>query len=205
MVTLFVGPERAQFLVHKDVICQVSDFFTKAFNSEFSEAKTASMDLPEEDPNLFEVFVRWLYHPLIEDAKETHPDAEKKSHTLLVRLYLLADKYSIVTLKRSIIDHLVFYIRLNPAGIYAPSLHDLSKIYENAPASSGLRKLFLDWFKWGINLDFWKAKNSNDKLKDMPEVAADLVCAYAARIQADSNGSKLWRQKIAAADYYDKE
>lgn len=37
-VTIYVGPKRMDFVVHKKLICKSADFFEKAFNSNFLEA-----------------------------------------------------------------------------------------------------------------------------------------------------------------------
>jgi hypothetical protein len=36
-------------------------YFSKAFNSDFEEAKSGVMNLPDDDPLAFPFFIRWLY------------------------------------------------------------------------------------------------------------------------------------------------
>lgn len=46
--------------MHKDILTK-SDFFRKALDGEFLESKSQSIDLPEEDPDIFSFLVAFLY------------------------------------------------------------------------------------------------------------------------------------------------
>jgi hypothetical protein len=45
VVTIIIGPEDSQetFVVHKDLICHYSPFFSNAFNSNFTESATKTI------------------------------------------------------------------------------------------------------------------------------------------------------------------
>ena len=61
VVTLNVGPEAKPFIVHKKLLCDRCEYFSKSSNSDFEEAKTGIMNLPEDDEKAFACFLRWLY------------------------------------------------------------------------------------------------------------------------------------------------
>jgi hypothetical protein len=61
MVTLYVGPKRKKFIVHKKLICDSADYFDKAFNGRFKEGREGIMHLPGDKPGAFSLFIDWLY------------------------------------------------------------------------------------------------------------------------------------------------
>jgi hypothetical protein len=56
IVTIFVGPNRKRFPIHKILLFTRSDFFSKAFNGGFEEVETGVMNLPEDDEDAFGAF-----------------------------------------------------------------------------------------------------------------------------------------------------
>ncbi len=50
-----------KFLIHKNLLCQNSRFFTAAFNGKFMESATQSMVLDDVDADTFGVVVNWIY------------------------------------------------------------------------------------------------------------------------------------------------
>ncbi|KAJ8070268.1 hypothetical protein OCU04_000651 [Sclerotinia nivalis] len=60
MIPIRVGPHAETFHVHRDVLTK-SEYFKKALDGEFKEAAAQAIDLPEEDPNLFEFVIAFLY------------------------------------------------------------------------------------------------------------------------------------------------
>lgn len=52
---------KQKFCIHKKLICKSSKFFDRAFNGGFMEATTGELDLPEDNPVIFEHFVGCLY------------------------------------------------------------------------------------------------------------------------------------------------
>lgn len=61
VVTIVVGPSEVTWRIHENLLSGASDFFKSAFNSGFKEALEDRLALPEDDPQAFELFVRWLY------------------------------------------------------------------------------------------------------------------------------------------------
>ncbi|KAK4233614.1 hypothetical protein C8A03DRAFT_19344, partial [Achaetomium macrosporum] len=58
-----------EFKAHRVIVCSQSPFFDKAFSDDFSnnEAATRVIDLPEDDPDVLERFLRFLYTGTYED------------------------------------------------------------------------------------------------------------------------------------------
>jgi hypothetical protein len=61
MVNVYVGPKRAKWYLHEDLLCKTSQFFRSTLKGSFKEASDAHIELPEDDADSFDVFVRWLY------------------------------------------------------------------------------------------------------------------------------------------------
>ena len=60
-VRVFVGPKRKLYQLPKDLLGSKSVFFKQAFGSRFREAQEMEVLLPEEDPEIFEILVYWMY------------------------------------------------------------------------------------------------------------------------------------------------
>lgn len=61
VVTILVGPSEVTWRLHENLLSSTSDFFRSAFNSGFRESIEDRLSLPEDDPQAFELFVRWMY------------------------------------------------------------------------------------------------------------------------------------------------
>ncbi|THV54044.1 hypothetical protein BGAL_0035g00070 [Botrytis galanthina] len=61
IVHIHVGSSSQEFAVHKDLICYTSPYFRAAFTSGFQETKTGTIELPETDTIIFDLFMGWLY------------------------------------------------------------------------------------------------------------------------------------------------
>lgn len=93
-VRILVGPRAAPFIVHKDLLCSISTYFSGAFKGGFSEGKTQSLTLDNESVVSFQMFVDWLYgrelRPIqhaerealesMQDEADAKSDAEASSH-----------------------------------------------------------------------------------------------------------------------------
>ena len=60
-ITVLIGSKEVSFTVHKDVVCDQSNFFRAACNGKWKEAAEKCVRLPEADPHIFGVYVGWLY------------------------------------------------------------------------------------------------------------------------------------------------
>lgn len=52
-VTLYIGPDRKAFTLNKELLCDKIGFLRVAFQGRFKERTEKTIDLPEEDPELF--------------------------------------------------------------------------------------------------------------------------------------------------------
>jgi hypothetical protein len=55
------APDDKDFFVHQDLICPRSEFFKKATKDPWKEAQERKVDLSEEDPDTFALYLELLY------------------------------------------------------------------------------------------------------------------------------------------------
>ena len=99
IVTLVAGSEKRQFSVHRGLLCHYSPYFQAALNGRFREAQTKSLEL-EDDSDLIEWFVHWLYHQRI----TPDPPHDDPSPSRLFRLYTLAQMFLVPQLQNHVIS-----------------------------------------------------------------------------------------------------
>ena len=60
-VLVNVGTEKTRFYVHNKFLCNASTFFEAALEGGFEEAESQRIELPEDKPEIVELFLEWLY------------------------------------------------------------------------------------------------------------------------------------------------
>ena len=122
MVDIFVGAERKKFHLHRDLLCDRSDYFTACFAGNFKEAQQKELFLPEDDIEVFDLFVRWLYGGPLEEISSND---DRLSY---LALSLLANKFCLERLQNEATDHILNFNRTHPVSVDYQYLH---YIYQN--------------------------------------------------------------------------
>ncbi|KAE9376493.1 hypothetical protein N431DRAFT_332001, partial [Stipitochalara longipes BDJ] len=79
-----------KFTIHKDFICFYSPFFASAFNSPYKEGQTQVMSLYEIDPEIFGMFVSWIYQRKL----PTHTAKFEDVNLIhLAKLWILGERF----------------------------------------------------------------------------------------------------------------
>lgn len=55
-MTAVVGTEKKEYNVHEQILCANSPFFKAAFEEEWAEGRERTIPLPEDDPEVFELY-----------------------------------------------------------------------------------------------------------------------------------------------------
>lgn len=173
-VLLVVGEKTTNFYVHAHKLSEVSTFFKAALESGFKEAGERVITLPEDRVHIIDCFVQWVYHQkiaMLEDVDLKVIDERRTSTTLSCNLYIFAEKYDIPELKRYAIINLFKLI-----GKYRPPAQfRVKKWYEQTSATSGLRRLVVDWYFWKATSEYLASEECHETLIQNPEFSADLV------------------------------
>ena len=105
-VSIEVGPEKTKYFVHKELLCQKSRYFDKAFNSGFREAIKQSITLADEDPTHMKSFVTWVYAGDFGNSNLGGIYVSSADYDKHLGLFFLADAYDAPALRAKIIDTL---------------------------------------------------------------------------------------------------
>ncbi|ROV97720.1 hypothetical protein VMCG_07433 [Cytospora schulzeri] len=191
VVTILVGPHEVKWCLHENLLSGVSDFFKSAFNSGFKESIEGQITMPEDDPQAFELFVRWLYMRTLVPQAVTSPTT---TANLLFRhaggaaacindslhLYVLASKLLIEDLENACVDIAHAYYGV---GMRRPDIKDVQYIYDNTVPGSGMRKLLRE----RLTLGLFKGRQHNpvtaewrDIMNETPDLGFDIINEVAA-------------------------
>ncbi|ROW17054.1 hypothetical protein VPNG_01272 [Cytospora leucostoma] len=157
VVTVAVGPNKIQFPVHRRALqqTQAGQFFNRAFNNGFRESDNGNLELPEDDPDIFNHFLKWLYNsctgPVVPGELIKACDNPQA-----LRMYIFADKYLIFDFQDFIISELydrMHVCKWRQAGIGRDTL---AQFLASIP-DSHMHKLLA---RWSIDDDFGTEKMS---------------------------------------------
>ncbi|KAE9381266.1 hypothetical protein N431DRAFT_278758, partial [Stipitochalara longipes BDJ] len=104
MITIHVGPDSKQFIIHKKLLQASNHYFVNESSNYFRtpelnlHGKKRLMYMPDDSAEAFSLFVDWLYR-----SKIPAGNTEKHLHNLY-DLYILAEKLEIDQLKDKAMD-----------------------------------------------------------------------------------------------------
>ena len=176
IVDLHVGTSKTSFRVHKDQLCEASAFFKAAFgNDHFREGQTKEMTLQDDDAQIFELFIQWIYK---DKPALTYLQEEESGKIYLLdqlKLWVLGNKYDVPGLRQHITDLIFAALKSGKIGLPTPSV---SYLYANSSESSGLRRLVVDWSIWRVRKDWFAQPKTHACLLKTPEFAVELTMAF---------------------------
>ncbi|KAG9831930.1 hypothetical protein KCU98_g13032, partial [Aureobasidium melanogenum] len=165
-VSIFVGPNKEKYTLHKGLLCIYSDFFRAAFEGSFKEAHENKIELPDVLVDVFEAFQVWLYSRSLRDP-EDHGDSSTRpqllTHRTLAYLWVFGDKYQIPLLQNDSIDALLE--KMDQENLFSTIVVDIA--YQSTMQGSPLRRFAIDIcvfrmeHKQGENSIFREANSSN--------------------------------------------
>ena len=138
--TVTVGPQDAATTWHlpKALLIHKSPFFAAALNGPFAEAKLNSVVMLDDDPNVFRLWVEWLFVGQITCTFE-------HINNVLVEAWILGDKLGCHIFQNVVmIELLKSHSPDRKARLLEPST--LRAAYEGSAPGSKLRKWALDSF-----------------------------------------------------------
>lgn len=109
MVDIFVGPQKQRFHIHRAVLVSHTDYFRGMFLRGFKEGKEKSATLPEDDPQIFDLFPQWIYGQKRLLPAKTLPDVGRAGtdFTMRIKLYGFAEKYCIKELANYLVTNIM--------------------------------------------------------------------------------------------------
>jgi len=160
-------PEQRVFHIHTSVLCKTSAFFQNATKPEWTGPTRRPIDLSDERPDVFYLYVQWLYNGKI--AVKTMPssdsDTEVRKHETvnyhsLIQSYILGEKLMDTTFQNSVLKCLIECVKQEDNF---PSDPTVKLAYERTTKHSPLRKLLVDFWVW-YGCSDWAADDMNASL-----------------------------------------
>ncbi|KAL9627722.1 MAG: hypothetical protein Q9204_006374 [Flavoplaca sp. TL-2023a] len=191
IVHLKVGAKAILYHVHKGLIHESSPFFRAAFTGGFKE-NSGSINLVEDDAEVFGHVVQWLYRGKLETLSKVEAHTDYDCWMKLFQLYVLADKYCILPLKNAVMD-LLFQthdLRKNNKDTEThkpPQENCITYVYENTASGSQLRRFLVTYYVWHIELDWFSESSTTEWLETIPAFGAELTKAFASRATGASS------------------
>ncbi|KAK0118545.1 hypothetical protein ONS95_007433 [Cadophora gregata] len=143
IVDIYVGNDSSKkhFQIHKAILCSKLPFFDSMFNSGFKEGINNSANLPEDDPDAFDVLLEWIYTgslPKFRWVKQPgQPAVGNYRHTCLLTL---VDKLCLDELKDQIASDI---IDASVEENSLPSFHHLSYMINHLSETSAFREYYV--------------------------------------------------------------
>ncbi|KAK0253627.1 hypothetical protein B0A54_14338 [Friedmanniomyces endolithicus] len=153
--TILAGAGETPFEVHKDTMCQQSDFFVASCSQAWTEGRKSIVKLPTVEPNTVKLYIHWAYTGNISlDLLDDDPSASSKRWQTeqIVRLYIAADMFLDRFMKNKAMDTL---LQRMDDGTYYLSLVPVSFVWENTITDSPLRANILHWWAATIERDYF--------------------------------------------------
>lgn len=142
LVTILVGKEKRPWTLHRNLLCHHSSYFeTEFIGNEVPKGKKPGdnkLELLEDDPAGFELFVKWLYQGRLDEVSELTDDKKYDHSVACHKLYMLCERFDMPQLKNISIDQ---YRRGLMEVRLVPDAEEINDIYRRSPKGSPFRKL----------------------------------------------------------------
>ncbi len=156
-----VGHEARAFTIHKRLVCQTSSYFKAAMDGNFEESFKGELHLDEQDPEVFNCFVEWVYSGKVElpilSGEQRH---DSEVWMKFSKLYLLSNYLQCAAFGNCLLDNAPLKSRYEPAKCTLPDAGIVKMVYENTVEQCGIRRYFAAMFVWLTN----RPKSSDTKL-----------------------------------------
>jgi BTB/POZ domain len=129
MINTGQGERSQTFTVHKDLLCQSSEFFRLAFDGQFLESKTGCLDFSEVDSMTFEVLYHWLYTGSVSSIPSFASESGVDLDLLWLRVFTMAHQYMIDPLQE--IAFFCFRKVLHDIHPVVPSVACIEELYDS--------------------------------------------------------------------------
>lgn len=167
---VYVGAERNQHLVH-EAFALTSGFFAAAISGKWEEVNTNGVALPDQEPNLFKVYLEWLYTK----AFTTDNDDSRTPPNVLLRLsklYILGQYLLDFSFRNSVVDRVYEEHRH-----LLPELEEIEDVWRATPEGTSMRRIIAAM--WAMSVREKDIAHFVNSLQ--PDIFTDLVRQLAAR------------------------
>lgn len=141
-------PEERTYYVHQNLITARSEYFKRATNGKWLESDERTVNLREDLPYVFEIYLSLLYTGTLATKNRLRNHETAEEYEVLARIYVLAERLQDTKAKNFISEAILELSReLITTSSRAPiSISAVEIIYGGTPESSQARRLFVDLF-----------------------------------------------------------
>lgn len=200
MLTVTVGTNGTTYPIHQSLVCASSKFFRSAVKPEWTSSKAdpRAVDLSEEVPGTFEIYVHWLYFKTLPTVRMEPKANIASEYKDLARCYVLGEKLIDIEFKNAVLDSFADAMADQLLKEHRfPGVQEINIIYKGTMEDSPARELLVDI--WAHHsLESW-----NILLELLPaEFILDLTKAFITlRPSLKRYGIDRW--KACIADYHE--
>ena len=159
MITVRVGqePNEKDFLAHESYLTTQSEFFRRALHGKLQKAESRIVKLPEDDPEIFGLYLNYVYTGHLPTTCEAEKDLTAHYLSLmdeyhqLFSVYVMAEKLLNPDAKNAAMTALVEIWTRNPGLVV--SARTVYLVYEGTPGGSRARRFVVDGF---VQVPFWQ-------------------------------------------------
>jgi hypothetical protein len=148
MITLLVGTDEHELLVHEDYLARHSALFKAALKKEWAEGQTRTIKLPEETPDLVAFYLDYLYGKGLPTDSTKNNSRNGRVYDVLAELYALGERLQDDNIRNVIIDEIVRFSKLfsKESGRHFPLDLAINTIYESTTVGLPSRRLLVELF-----------------------------------------------------------
>jgi hypothetical protein len=167
---IVVGPKKARFTVHEELLTYHSPYFRAALTGGFKEAEDKAVTLSEERVPIVEFFVHWLYYQCLPNADDpidlydAWNDGEADGELMtsnLIELYVFGDKFDVPGLKSQAMTDLFKHIE-DVEGTELPSADAIRFAFGNLPEHAPLLQFLADTYCHWARSSMWEHFGRDD-------------------------------------------
>lgn len=171
---MLIGPEQKRYTVHRQIICQTSEYFRALCNGQWKESSKGVVKLDDVMEIAFNVYICWIYTGRI-DVLDPASDAEAMSvkhdknkeqndfkDTLwrLAHAFALGDRFLDLCFQNTVIDEYALLSQQNNRHLGPETL---TAVWETVPSQSCLMRAVVDTVAVRM-----KASSFNDIVAHLP-------------------------------------
>lgn len=111
---------------------------------------TGSLTLKEEDPEVFEIYLHWLYCETLPVQNDNPGSEGNTEYAQLAKAYVLGEMLQDVNFKDAVLDAILIKSRskVSDGQTWFPIGAPIRYIYEGSPESSAARRLLVDLYAY---------------------------------------------------------
>jgi hypothetical protein len=161
-----VGAQEERFKVHRELLCNNSDFFVSASKKEWMEFQKHQITLPDDDPGVVDLYIQWIYSGRIFSRQSADGGpGDGKEFDLLIDGFVFGERVQNGDFKDAVVDALIksFAVPDKKGQRWCPAAPWVDRAYAGTPEGSPLRKLLVamyvihgnrTWLQGTTNIDF---------------------------------------------------